>query len=146
MTLLDSNILIHNQNSQSAFHQHCKDWLDEELESGRVIAVCWLVLFAYLRITTNRRISKHPVPSSLALKTCREFIRLDNVRVLDPGPRHLEIVTHLADDLRASGDDLMDIHLAALAIEHGVALCTTDRGFRRFPRLRLIEPGNPLPH
>ena len=141
MTLLDANILIHNQNKYSGLHQACKNWLDEELQSGRVIAVCWVVLFAYLRIMTNRRVFPDPLPSAVALQACNEFICLDNVRILEPGPRHVETVTRLAEDIRAVGNDFMDVHLAALAIEHGVALCTTDRGFRRFPRLRLIEPG-----
>jgi len=34
----------------------------------------------------------------------------------------------------------MDAHLAALAVEHGATLCTTDRDFARFPRLRVHDP------
>lgn len=33
-----------------------------------------------------------------------------------------------------------DAHLAALAIEHGLTLCTADRGFGRFPGLRWESP------
>jgi predicted nucleic acid-binding protein len=36
-----------------------------------------------------------------------------------------------------------DAHLAALAIEHGLTLCSTDGDFARFPGLRWI---NPLTH
>jgi predicted nucleic acid-binding protein len=34
----------------------------------------------------------------------------------------------------------MDAHLAALALEHGATLGTTDRDFSRFPGLRTINP------
>ncbi len=34
----------------------------------------------------------------------------------------------------------MDAYLAALAIEHGATLCTSDRGFAIFPGLRVLNP------
>jgi uncharacterized protein len=41
---------------------------------------------------------------------------------------------------QASGNLVSDAHLAALAIEHGCALYSTDSDFSRFPRLKWRNP------
>ena len=46
----------------------------------------------------------------------------------------------MIDEGQAKGPLVMDAHLAALAIEHGATLCTTDRDFTRFKGLRLLNP------
>ena len=38
---------------------------------------------------------------------------------------------------------VMDAHLAALAMEHGASIATTDRGFMRFPDIELVNPVKP---
>ena len=38
------------------------------------------------------------------------------------------------------GDLVPDAHLAALAMEHGLTVCSSDRDFARFPRLRWMNP------
>ena len=41
---------------------------------------------------------------------------------------------------QAAGPLVMDAALAAIAIEHGATLCTTDRDFARFPELHWTNP------
>lgn len=62
-----------------------------------------------------------------------------NVGIATPSERHWRILDDVAARGQARGPRLMDAHLAALAIEHGATLATTDRGFARFPELRLRE-------
>jgi len=38
------------------------------------------------------------------------------------------------------GNLVADAHLAALAMEHGLTLCSTDGDFARFPKLRWQDP------
>ncbi|WP_368070734.1 hypothetical protein [Nitriliruptor sp.] len=40
-------------------------------------------------------------------------------------------------------NDVPDLHLAALALEHGLRLATTDAGFARFQELRWFDPLRP---
>lgn len=42
--------------------------------------------------------------------------------------------------MRTTLDIVTDAHLAALAIEHGATLCSTDNDFKRFARLRHENP------
>jgi predicted nucleic acid-binding protein len=38
------------------------------------------------------------------------------------------------------GNLVPDAHLAALALEHGLTLCSIDGDFSRFPKLRYLNP------
>lgn len=42
--------------------------------------------------------------------------------------------------LCAAGNLTSDAHLAALAVEHGAEVCSTDIDFQRFPGVRSIDP------
>ena len=60
--------------------------------------------------------------------------------VLNPGERHWEILRSLMISGQVRGPLIMDAHLAALAIEHGATLATSDRDFARFSGLRILNP------
>jgi predicted nucleic acid-binding protein len=59
---------------------------------------------------------------------------------LEPGERYWSILADLLRDAQVSGALVTDAALAALAIEHGLTLCTTDRDFARFPGLDTLNP------
>jgi len=58
-----------------------------------------------------------------------------------PGPRHREILGRLVLDGDLRGNVVTDAHIAALAIEHGTAVCSFDSDFARFADLRWTDPG-----
>jgi len=60
--------------------------------------------------------------------------------ILEPGERHWEILRGLLREGQTVGPLVMDAALAALAIEHGATLHTTDRDFSRFPGLEWTNP------
>ena len=39
-----------------------------------------------------------------------------------------------------AGNLTSDAHIAALALEHGAAVCSTDHDFARFPGIRHVNP------
>lgn len=126
--------------SSSEQHQPAKQWLEEITSQPEPVRLAWHTIFAFLRITTNTRIFPHPLPIKEALAIVSEWLSLPNVHTLDPTERHFEILCKLLPAGQASGPLVMDGHLAALAIEHGAILCTTDRDFARFPGLRVLNP------
>ena len=99
-----------------------------------------MTVLAFLRISTNPRALEHPFPVSEAVAIVSEWLDRPMVTVLGPGERHWEILRNLLQEGQAPGPLVMDAHLAALAIEHGAALSTSDRDFARFPGLRLSNP------
>jgi uncharacterized protein len=62
------------------------------------------------------------------------------VVVAHPTDRHARILRELLLPLGTGGNLTTDAHLAALAIEHGAELCSSDADFSRFPGVRWRDP------
>lgn len=142
MTLLDANLLLYAYNADAPQQPVAARWLAELLESSEIIALPWITIWAFLRIATNSRIWSNPLPAKRVFHIIEEWIRQPGVVVLQPGPRHLEILTRLVVEHSIAGPLATDAVLAALALENGAVLASTDRGFRRFPELRWTNPIN----
>lgn len=140
MILLDANILLYAYNVTFPQHERARAWLEQALSGAMPLAVSWQTILAFLRIGTNPRAFPEPWASEEALAIVAEWLDSPTVVVLQPAERHWDIFTGLVRAGRVRGPHLMDAHLAALAIEHGATLCTTDTGFRVFPGVRLVNP------
>lgn len=137
--LPDANVLIHAIRKDSAEHQVCRRWLTSTAASGDAIGLCELVEAALLRIPTLPKLRLVPMVEIL------EFWRDDlwsypGTRRLAPGARHARIFSDFITALDLCGNDINDVWLAALAIEHRATLVSTDQGFARFPGLSWINP------
>ncbi len=140
MTVVDANILLYAYNADAPEHERARRWLKSLLASPEWIGLPWLCLWAFLRISTNPRLFPRPLPPEEAFKILRGWLDMPRVRVVEPGPRHAEILERLVTECRAAGSLLTDAALAALAFEQGAVLASTDRGFSRFPDLRWTNP------
>ncbi len=141
MLLLDVNILVYAfRPEQSERAQLTRAWLDAAMAAGRSLAVTNEILAAMIRITTDARIFDRPAPPRDAVEFGQRLLDAPMCRAVAPSSRHWPIFRELVEDLRLVGNDVPDAYLAALAIDLGGHLVTTDRGFRRFPSLRLVDP------
>ncbi len=140
MILLDANVLIYAHDSASAHHSVVRRWLEAALNGPDQIALAWMVILAFVRITTSPRALRRPLSIVQATERVAAWLVRPNVVLLNPDERHWEIFRNLLQEGQARGALVMDAHLAALAIEHGAALATTDKDFTRFPRLRMVNP------
>ena len=140
MTLLDANILIYAYNADAPEHPQMRQWLSDLFSNPKRIGITWLVLWAFIRVVTNPRLSPAAKPAPEAFRIVRTLLAQSQVTVIEPGPRHAEILEQLVIDYKISGALFTDAALAALAIEHGATLASTDRDFSRFPDLRWINP------
>jgi toxin-antitoxin system PIN domain toxin len=138
--LVDANLLVYAHNEDSPGHLQARDWLTSHLNGYTPVGLPWPVLLAFIRIATNPRI----FPRSHTVERAWELVGdwLDNQRVWIPQPteRHRDVLASLLVATGATGNLVMDAHLAALAIEHGLILCSADTDFARFPRLRWRNP------
>lgn len=140
MILLDANILLHAYNATFPEHEPARAWLEQAFSSPMPVALSWQTILAFLRIGTNPRAFPEPWTADEALAIVAEWLNHPAVVVLQPTERHWDTFTGLVKAGRVRGPQLMDAHLAALAIEHGATLCTSDTGFRAFPGVRLVNP------
>jgi toxin-antitoxin system PIN domain toxin len=104
------------------------------------VRFAWLSLWAFLRISTNPRVFERPLTMTEAEAAVAAWLAQPVAGILDPGERHWDILRALARDGQTSGPLVMDAALAAIAIEHGATLCTTDRDFARFDGLKWENP------
>jgi uncharacterized protein len=140
VTVLDANILLYAYNKDAPNHAPAAKWLERLFNGSDAIGLPWITLWAFLRISTNPRVWTNPKPPKEAFQIVREWLAAPGVIVLHPGPRHAELLERLVIENRAAGPMTTDAALAALAIENGAALASTDRDFSRFPDLRWVNP------
>ena len=140
MILIDANLLIYAYNSGSREHDRARPWLEGVLSRPEPVGLAWLTILAFIRITTTHRLLARPFSLEEVISVVDEWLGLPQVALLDPGPRHWEILRGLVASAQARGSLAMDAELAALSIEHGATLCTTDRDFSRFEGLRFVNP------
>jgi len=138
--LVDANLLLYAYHPRAVQHAAAKAWLESALTGPGLFRVAWLTVWAFLRIGTNARIFERPLSITEAEAAVSSWLEQPNADILEPGDRHWEILTRLMSQGQATGPLVMDAVLAALAIEHGATLCTTDRDFARFPGLEWMNP------
>ena len=140
MILVDANLLLYAEDSWAAKHAQARAWWDERLSGDDPVCLCWTVLTAFVRIGTNLRVYERPLSVEEALECVHGWLAQPCVRVVHATGRHLEVFGRLLATGQATGNLVPDAHLAALAIEHGCVLCSTDGDFARFPGLRWRNP------
>ena len=140
MTLVDANLLIYAHDSASAHHELARRWLETTFSGSEQIGLTWMVVLAFVRITTSPRPLEHPFSIAEAVELVAGWLERPTVALVHPGERHWEILRNLLVEGQAPGSLVMDAHLAALAVEHGATLATTDKDFTRFPGLRVFNP------
>lgn len=140
MRLIDANILLYASIASFREHESARDWLDRQLGGTTRVGLPWATLLGYLRITTNSRLFAPSISTATAWERVSNWLSADSAWVPQPTGRHAEVLAALLKEPGVRGDVIPDAHLAALALEHGLILCSTDRDFGRFPGLRWENP------
>jgi hypothetical protein len=138
--LVDANLLLYAYDASSDLHARARAWLEDVLSGPDPVALPWAVVLAFLRISTNPRALRQPLEIAEAAAIVSSWFHQPCVLTLEPGERHWAILSALLESAQARGPLVTDAHLAALAIEHGAILATTDRDFSRFDALRVVNP------
>jgi len=140
VTLSDVNLLLYAVDSTSPRHEAARRWLEERLSGTETFGFAWTVLLAFVRLSTHRSVFERPLTLAQAFDLVDEWLAQPSAAVLHPTDRHAAVVRELLEPVGAAGNLVVDAHLAALAIEHGATLASSDRDFGRFPRLAWVDP------
>lgn len=141
MVVVDANVLLYAVNAESALHTSSRAWLDSALRGSETVGFAWLALLAFVRIGTNADIFAHPLTVDEAFDQVSLWVSSPSAVVVEPTPRHVQLMRDLLASTGAGGNLTSDAHLAALAIEHKATLVSFDRDFARFEGLRTALPG-----
>ncbi len=138
--ILDTNILLYAWNNLDPHHLQVKQWLEDRFRMRDTIGIPWVSRWGFLRVSTNPRLFDQELSPSEAVGVLRDWDRNPFVSLPEPGRRHADLLESLMVKGKAIGPMSSDAVLAALAMEHGAELASTDRDFSRFPGLRWVNP------
>jgi len=140
MMLPDVNLLLYAIDQDSPRFEQAAPWVEGLFGGPETVALAWAVLLAFVRLTTKPQVMTQPFSVEEALDVVDGWLARPNVVVAHPTDRHASILRELLRPLGAGGNLTTDAHLAALSIEHGAALCSSDADFSRFPGVRWHDP------
>jgi uncharacterized protein len=138
--LIDVNILIYATNAESKYHAAAEAWLDSQFTGSHSVGLAWSSVVAFLRLATNPRIFPRALTMSEAWQQVSSWLSAEPAWIPQPTERHAEVLGNLLAEPGVHGNLVPDAHLAALAIEHGLTLCSVDGDFARFKNLRWENP------
>ena len=140
MILVDANLLLYAYHPRAEHHEKSRAWLEAALSGPDLVRFAWVTLWAFLRIATNPRAFERPLSTPEAEAAISSWFDQPVAGILEPGERHWDILRRLMRDGQIRGPLVMDAVLAAIALEHGATVCTTDRDFSRFVELKWTNP------
>jgi toxin-antitoxin system PIN domain toxin len=140
MILIDANLLVYAHVRSFPQHTTAKAWLDERFGGTSSVGLPWPSLLGFVRLVTNARVFERPETVTQAWRQVEAWLDSAVAWVPPATERHREVLAELLAVPGLRANHVPDAHLAALAIEHGLTLCSSDSDFSRFPGLRWRNP------
>jgi toxin-antitoxin system PIN domain toxin len=113
--LIDANLLIYAIDSDSPQHKRARPWLERVLSGADPVGLPWIVILAFIRVTTREGIIRRPLTLADALAYVPSWLRQPCVEAVAPGTHHWPILCRLLEATGTAGDLTSDAHIAALA-------------------------------
>lgn len=140
MIIPDINLLLYAYDSTSPFHAKAAGWWQACLSGTEAVGLASVVIFGFVRIGTSPRAFEHPMSPAEAAGHVRSWLAQPPVELLEPGPKHIEQVLKLLEELGTAGNLVSDAQMAAISMEYDAVIYTADTDFMRFPNLRWHNP------
>lgn len=136
MLLVDVNVLLAAHRDDHPHFTAARGWFEQALDDEQTLGVATVVVGAFLRLATHRRVFATPTPRAAAFAFIDALIAQPGCLLISPGPRHVPVLRRMCEEADATGDLVPDAVLAAIAVEQGAEVVTFDRDFARFPSVR----------
>ncbi len=140
MILIDTNLLLYSYVTHATQHRRARAWLREQLAGAGRVGLPWESLVGFVRLVTNPRVYPRPASSTEAWSVVESWLASPSSWIPLPTERHRETLGTLLSLSGVTGPDVHDAHLAALALQHGLTVCSADTDFAKFPAVRWENP------
>jgi len=138
--VLDANLLLYAYDSSAPNHRQAHAWIEQIFSGESIIGIPWQTVYAFLRIVTNPSLPGQRFTAGEAVEIVDQWLEQPNIHLLAPGEDHWRLLRQMIISGQARGRTITDAQLAAITLEYGGELCTTDRDFARFPNLSWSNP------
>ena len=138
--LVDANVLLYAVDEESPLHEPAKAWVEEALNGPRRVGIPWTSSIAFVRIATNPRALRTPLPPTDAWSIVTQWLDAPSAWIPEPGAGYRAILGDLLARHDLRGNLVSDAVLAALCIEHGLEMISNDSDFARFPEITWRNP------
>jgi toxin-antitoxin system PIN domain toxin len=139
MMLVDANLLVYAHVKSMDQHVASKKWLDNQLAGKTRLGLPWPSLLAFVRLVSNPRVFEKPETVRQAWQQVTDWLSAPCCWIPGPTDRHAEILESLIPACDRA-HLIHDAHLAALALEHGLIVYSTDADFGKFSVVRWVNP------
>lgn len=140
MILPDVNILIYAYNNGDVRHPVAREWFEELMNGVARACFCWETINGFIRISTNPAAMQTPYSLNEAHSIIHSWLESPNALFLKPVDDHLKVIQTVGATAKATGKLHSDAILAAYAISHNATIASSDRNFRLFSGIDLINP------
>jgi toxin-antitoxin system PIN domain toxin len=140
MRVVDANVLLYAVNNASEQHRRARVWLDDALGGSEPVGFAWIVLLAFIRLATHPAVFPRPLAPEQAIDHVKAWLAVGPSVVVEPTPRHVDILASLLAEAGTAGNLVSDAHLAAIALEHDAVLVSFDADIGRFAGLKRAVP------
>ena len=138
--LVDANLLLLAVSEAAPQHATARAWWEGALNGSSRVGLPWQTIGAFVRIATHPRLTRRPLSAEEACGFVGEWLDVDLVWVPPATERTAAVLGGLLRESGATGNLVPDAQLAALAIEHGLAVASADSDFARFVGVHWINP------
>ena len=138
--IVDANILLYARNTADPRHEVARVWLEGALNGTTRVGLPWWTLSAFVRIATNARAFPEPLAPEEAMLQVDDWLDAPRAWIAEPTAQYREVFTSLVRTHDVRGPLITDAQLAALAIDHGVPVVSSDADFARFRAVEWINP------
>jgi len=138
--VLDVNLLIYAYDTTTLHHRSARRWVEAIFSGVEPVGLPWQTVSAFLRVSTNSRLPGNRFTMHEAAEIVDRWAAQPTVSFLAPGIRHWAYFRRMLIEGAVAGPLATNAELAALTMENGGVLYTTDRDFARFPGLKWINP------
>jgi uncharacterized protein len=138
--VVDANVLLYAVNEDAPHNRAARGWLDGALAGREAIGFGWVVLLAFLRLSTRPALFPRPLALEQAFDVLEFWLERPAAIVLHPSERHSSLLRGLLGGVGTAANLVNDAHLATLAVEHGAEIVSFDRDFERFEGVRVTVP------
>ena len=140
MRIVDTSVLLPAVSPSLPQHRPARIALEAAINGERPVGLTWVVVNAFLRLTTKPGLFERPLTIDEAWKLVDDWRQHPNVRVVQETEEHARLWSELLQGAGSGGDLTTVAWIAAIALSHGASVLTLDSDFARFPGVRWENP------